>query len=329
MSGGMVYIVILNWNGWRDTVECLESVMRLDYPDFRVLVCDNGSTDDSLARIRAWAAGQLAVGGDENHPLYGLSHPPVAKPIAMVEYDRVTAEAGGGDDGSARIALISTGGNLGFAGGNNVAMRYALARGDFSHVWLLNNDTVVEKDALSRLVQRLAERPDAGICGSMLPYYDEPGTIWTAGGGTFNRWLAKSCSIDDRRPLAAASEPWAVEGQMDYVAGASMLVTKRFLEEVGLMGEEYFLYFEEPDWISRARGRFALAYAEGSIVYHKVGISTGRRDEGPDRTAESYYFRAQLLFTAKFFPVALPLVLGRVIVNRCKSAIRRWRRSRC
>lgn len=321
-----VYILLLNWNGWRDTVECLESLFRLDYPDFRVIVCDNDSGDGSLEKIRGWAEGSVLVNVPAEHPLSGLSSPPVPKPVSVAEYDRTGAEAGGDRSENSRLVLIRTGGNLGFAGGNNVGLRYALARGDFAFVWLLNNDTVVKPDALSWLVRRMAERPDAGICGSLLPYYDAPDTVWTAGGGTFNRWLAKSCSLDDRQPVKKATSRDEIERQMSYVAGAAMLVSKRFLEEVGLMCEDYFLYFEEPDWCFRGQDRFALAFAGQSIVYHKVGISTARRDAGPDRTAESFYFRAQLLFTAKFFPLALPLVLMRVFVNRLKSALRRMKR---
>lgn len=321
-----VYILVLNWNGWRETIECLESLFRLDYPDFRVIVCDNDSVDDSLEKIREWAEGMVPVVVPAEHPLSRLSSPPVPKPVSVTEYDRVTAEAGGDREENSRLVLIRTGANLGFAGGNNVGLRYALARGDFSFVWLLNNDTVVMPDALTWLVRRMEERPDAGICGSLMPYYAAPDTIWTAGGGTFNHWLAKSCSLDDRTTLGEASPQREIEQRMDYVAGASMLVSRDFLHNVGLMCEDYFLYFEEPDWCFRGRDRYTMAYAEKSIVYHKVGISTARRDVGPDRTAESFYFRAQLLFTKKFFPCALPLVFCRVIVNRLKSAVRRMKR---
>lgn len=324
-----VYILLLNWNGWQDTIECLESVFRLDYPDFRVIVCDNDSADGSMEKITGWAAGRVPVNLSPEEPLYGLSSPPVAKPVSVAEYGRGAAEAGGDSTENARLILIRTGANLGFAGGNNVGLRYALARNDFSYVWLLNNDTVVKPDSLTWLVGRMKERPDAGICGSLMPYYAYPDTIWTAGGGTFNGWLAKSCSLDDRTPLGEASPQAAIEGRMDYVAGASMLVSRDFLQAVGLMNEEYFLYFEEPDWCFRGRDRYRLAYADKSIVYHKVGISTARRDAGSDRTAESFYFRAQLLFTRKFFPLALPLVFGRVVVNRLKSAFRRLRRRSC
>jgi len=59
MNQPSVYVVILNWNGWQDTIECLESVFRLDYPSFRVIVCDNGPRDGSPEHIRAWAEGSL------------------------------------------------------------------------------------------------------------------------------------------------------------------------------------------------------------------------------------------------------------------------------
>lgn len=320
---GTVYILLVNWNGWRDTIECLESVFRLDYPEFRVIVCDNDSNDDSLQKILDWAEGRLQVSVPESHPLHKLSSPPVAKPVSLAVYGRGEAETGGDKNGSARLILISTGANLGFAGGNNVGLRYALARGDFAFVWLLNNDTVVKPDSLTHLVQRMADRPEAGICGSLIPYYDAPDTIWAAGGGTLNRWLAKSYSLDYRLPVIQATAQEKNEQRMDYVAGASMLVSKGFLEDVGLMSEDYFLYFEEPDWYLRGVPSYSLAYAEKSIVYHKVGISTSRCDEGTSKSAREYYFRAQLLFTAKFFPGALPLVMLRVAINRFKSALRR------
>lgn len=324
-----VYILILNWNGWLDTIECLESVFRLDYPDFRVIVCDNDSSDDSIERIRGWAAGELQVAVPEHNPLHSMSQPPVWKPIPVAEYDRAGAETGGITDDAARLVLIRTGGNLGFAGGNNVGLRYALTRGDFDFVWLLNNDTVVKPDALTWQVRRMEERSDAGICGTLMPYYSDPDIIWTAGGGTFNRWLAKSCSLDDRIPVSAASHRDEVERRMDYVAGASMLVSKPFLRDVGLMWEGYFLYFEEPDWCFRGRRQgYSLVYSDRSVVYHKVGISTVLHDAGPSWSAENYFFRSQILFTVRFLPVALPLVLLRVMINVLKSVFRSMMRGR-
>jgi GT2 family glycosyltransferase len=135
----LTYILILNWNGWRDTIECLESVLRINYPNYRVIVCDNKSTDNSYDNIKGWAHGYLSVHTTESNPLRGLSFPPIPKPVPYEEYDHLLAEKGGKPQESEKLILIQNGDNLGFAGGNNVGLRYAMARADFEYIWLLNN----------------------------------------------------------------------------------------------------------------------------------------------------------------------------------------------
>ncbi len=308
-----IYIIIVNWNGWRDTIECLESVFRNDYPSYRVLVCDNGSEDGSLDKIKAWAGGHLRNDVPLDHPLYGLSFPPIAKPVSFAEYSRAEAESGRVRSDAARLVLIRIETNLGFAGGNNVGLRYALSRGDFSHAWLLNNDVVIEPDALTRLVERMRNKKDAGMCGSTLPYYSRPSIVWALGGGTYNRWLARSRNIGHLQPMQTAVSRDKVEASLDYLAGASMLVSRAFLNDIGLMSEEYFLYYEEPDWALRAKGRHTLAYSPESIVYHKIGASTTLLDRSKDRrkASASYAMKSHVRFTMKFFPFFLPIVLLR------------------
>src|ERR1700761_8364732 len=89
-----VCVVLLNWNGWRDTVECLESLLRSDYPDFRVVVCDNASADGSLGHIKAWAAG-AAPAGAATPAFDQLRAAPLAKPLRYIELDRAAAERPG------------------------------------------------------------------------------------------------------------------------------------------------------------------------------------------------------------------------------------------
>jgi len=97
---------------------------------------------------------------------------------------------------------------------------------------------------------------------------------------------------------------------MNYVEGASMLVSRQFLVEIGLLCEDYFLYFEEADWAIRAEGRFRLGYAPLSIVYHKVGGSIGTSSNPAKTSYTSDYFniRNRLMFTRRFYPGALPTV---------------------
>lgn len=322
-----VYIVILNWNGWKDTVECLESLFRSEYENYDVIVCDNGSTDGSIQRIQEWADGKLAVELDERHPLKMKSFPPISKPLRWIQYDRHEAERGGESHaGQQELILIQTGANLGFAAGNNVGLRYALARADFEYAWLLNNDTVVEPNALSEMVAKMSAEPGAGICGSTLLYYSDPTRVQALGGGTYFKWLGGARFVGGGLSTEVASPNERALGKMDYVAGASMLVRESFLREVGLMSEDYFLYFEEIDWAVRAQERYSLAYADGSVVYHKEGSSTGGK-AALSVAADFWNLRNRLVFTRKFYRFALPGIyvsLLLALLNRLRK--RQWER---
>ena len=311
-----VYVLIVNWNGWGDTIECLESVFRLDYPDFRVIVCDNASDNGSIEKIKAWCEGCLDVSVPKKQLLRELSFPPVAKPVRYVFYTRDQTENCDINTDSSRLTLIQTGENLGFAGGNNIGLRYIQSRGDFDYVWLLNNDTVVKPDALTWMVKRMEDRPDAGMCGSLLPFYYRPDRIWAQGGGFYNAWLAKPVACVGLDLFVADKlSVDQVETQMDYLAGASMLVSVHFLKSVGLMNEKYFLYFEEIDWAMRARKKFQICYEEMSVVYHKVASSVRNYDSKAPitRNSKAIYYKNEVFFACKYFPVSVPLVILRLV----------------
>ncbi len=131
--------------------------------------------------------------------------------------------------------------------------------------------------------------------------------------GFYDRWFAQSygkkgSNLFDPSKL---SEYKKLEKSMDYVPGAAMLVSRQFLEQIGLMCEEYFLFFEEIDWATRARGRYTLALAPDSIVYHKGSATIKRAEEKKERFSllqDRYITKNRLLFTAKFYPYALPIV---------------------
>lgn len=322
MQAPLTYIVLLNWNGWKDTIECLESVFRLDYPHFRVIVCDNASRDNSLEHIKAWAEGRQAAAASS--VVLRSAARPLAKPVAWVEYDREQAERGGDPAEQAPLVLIQTGANLGFAGGNNVGVRYAQSRGDHGYVWLLNNDTVVEEDALSQLVRRLQQRPDAGMCGSRLVFYHRPDTVQAWGGSAYDEQHGYVVPIGHFQPATAQADVASIESQMAYVVGASMLMTKTFLDDIGLMTEDYFLYFEEIDWACRARGKYGLAYAHDSLVYHKEGGSIGSSSTASQSMlAIHYLYRNRVRFIRRFYRARLARNLRQIAFEMLVMAKRR------
>jgi len=155
----------------------------------------------------------------------------------------------------------------------------------------------------------MKQRPDAGMCGSTVPYYHQPDRIWALGGAAYNKWLAWPYCIGLNSSIRDDRSAQEVERRLAYIAGASMLVSRDFLNNVGLMEEKYFLYFEELDWITRSRGRYRLAYAPESVVYHKVGASTVKTGPAEGIAAANYYMvRSALLYAGRYTPLALPLV---------------------
>lgn len=298
-----VAIVLVNWNGWRDCVACIDSCLALTGARFRIILCDNASSDGSVERIASWARGETPIERDPASPVT-LSAPRLPDGIALL--DRAAAERG--DDGEgAELLIVRTGANLGFAGGNNVGLRWALARG-FDHAWLLNNDTVVPADALAALVRCVSADPAVGLAGSTLVEYHAPGTI-QAYAAAIDRRTFKGRHLGVGVPLAELSRAEAEDRvqahETLYPVGASMLVTAAFLREVGLMEERYFLYYEEADWVLRAGARFRVSIARDSLVYHKHGASAGSTPEGTSARSVGFLFRSRLLAARRFAPASL------------------------
>lgn len=312
-----VYIVILNWNGWKDTIECLESVFRNNCSHYQVVVCDNDSSDDSLDKIKRWANGEQEVDIADSNSLKRLSFPCIKKPLPYVVLNRQQAEAGEAVSEllNVPLVLIATGGNLGFAGGNNVGLRYVLRQGDADYVWLLNNDTVIEPDALTNLVahsKHLHQQQDnPNTCGSMVCFYTDPNVIQALGGSRFNRWSGIASETLGRfKTRQTHVDHHAMANQLDYITGCSWLLPIEFLKQIGLMEERYFLYYEEIDWVTRAQKKFVLTYAPNSIVYHKEGSSIGSKTirRAPSLLAEHHMARSKVLFMSRYHSFALPIV---------------------
>lgn len=297
-------VVLLNWNGWRDTLACLDSLFDEGASPCRVLVCDNDSHDESVAQLSAW--GQMRFGN---------------------RFERITrSDVEGGIllRKNTKLALIENRANLGFAAGNNVGVRLAMRDPDCQYIWLLNNDTTVAPDALARVVARTESDPSIGLCGSTLIYHHDQQMVQAFGGAIYNRFSGKSRHIGAFAPLSAVpTDPAETEKTMSYVVGAAMLVRRAYLEQVGLMEEGYFLYYEEIDWSTRGKGKFRLGYAPNSYVFHKEGASIGTAASGGSALSTYYLFRSRVRFTARFYPGLLAPVLGMCAWDIFKLLVKR------
>ena len=311
-----VYIIILNFNGWQDTIECLESVLKSDYGNYQVIVVDNDSPNNSMDYIINWAEGKQEVIYAEDSQLKHLSQPFEAKPLEYLLYTKEEALQGG--DARKELAykdpliFIPADENGGFAAGNNIGIRYALAKDDFEYIWLLNNDTVIEKDSLSALLTH-AMTYDIGICGSTLMYYHDKDKV-QAYGGAVNKFFGTGSHILNKKEI---------EKKLDYVVGASFLIQKNVIDEVGLLPEEYFLYYEETDYCFNAKKHgFTLGVALDSVVYHKEGASTGANEDTNVRSEfiDVLSLKNRITFHKKYLGGGIGLWSGMMIAfaNRIK-----------
>jgi len=193
------------------------------------------------------------------------------------------------------VPVLATGANLGYAGGNNIGIRYALER-DADFVWILNPDTEVEPVTLQLLLAAMALRPDAGVVGSLNLFGgSNPPIIQFAGGAIDWEAGAVTETIGRGQPLASRKErePYPV----DYANGASMVVRRQVFDDVGLLPEHYFLYFEETDFqVEAGRRGWVSVINPLARVWHYQ--NSGSLLPAPYYTY--YYVRGRILFGKKF-----------------------------
>ncbi len=306
MDANTTYIVVLNWNGWQDTIACLQSCLSLTGCQYRLVVCDNGSSDGSLEKIGQWAAGQCKPGLPDNPRLAALLNGR-SKPNSVQQLKREDVFSGVAPPACAELIIIDNAKNLGFAAGNNSGVFYAMEQKDMGHVWLLNNDTLVEPDALSAMLLRMSTVNKPCVVGSLIKFYDNPAVIQAIGGNSYNKYTGiASESLGRYLPENSVIDLQKYEQKLDYICGASMLLSNQYLDDIGLMEERYFLYYEEINWATRSRHKYALVVALDSVVYHKEGSAIGSAslNNCPSPFSEFYKTRAKLSFTWQFYPYA-------------------------
>lgn len=222
----LVYVIILNWNGEEDTLQCLRSLQEMDYPRYHALVVDNASEDGSPEAIRA------------------------AFPA---------------------VELLVNPRNLGFAAGNNEGIRHALQRGA-DYVFLLNNDTLVERTVLAELVRACQADPQVGLASPKVCYLDRPRVIYYA--GARRGWLPLLPRLIGTGEEDHGQYPQVQE--VDYVWGQAMFIRRGALERVGLLDPRFFMYYEDIDYCLRAKqAGYKIVCVPAAAVWHKVAAGTG------------------------------------------------------
>lgn len=224
--------------------------MSTPYPKIAIILLNWNGKNDTLACL---------------HSLEKLTYP---------HFETILVDNGSTDDSVLairqqfpHITLLETGANLGFAEGNNVGIRYALAH-DTDLFFLLNNDTVVAPSLLESFVHLFQTHPQAGILGARIYLYDQRDTLDHLGG----MWNPKK-GIFTFVGLRSKEEP-LTSRELDYVCGAGMIIRRSVIETIGLLESRFFLIWEESDFCFRARrAGFTTLSCPDAKLWHKVSAS--------------------------------------------------------
>jgi len=154
--------------------------------------------------------------------------------------------------------------NLGYAGNNNVGMEEAIRRGA-DWVFVLNEDVVLDKDCLQKLIDIGESDPQIGIVGPLVYHFDEPTVIQSAGGMLGRYW--ESIHLGQNEPdQGQYKEPHPVE----WISGCAILVRRVAIEQAGMLDGDYFIYWEETEWCIRlARAGWKIIHVPQARLWHK------------------------------------------------------------
>ena len=301
-----VYIILLNYNGSKDTIECLESILDVNYSYYQVLIIDNSEIDAPYQQLLDWAI------------------------LKQINFNKTTESEFSLEKDQNQFVFVKAQKNKGFSAGNNVALNAILKTDELdSYVWLLNNDTVIDKESLYEQIKYLKANEDLniGILGSKLLYYYQKEKLQAAG-GRFNKKFFISTHVGEGESVFKSKSEFK---EIDYVIGASMFVTHKFLREIGTLCEDFFLYYEELDWAFRAKEKgWILDWCPKSLIFHKEGASIGSSYDSRKKTffSEIHIFKSRKIFVRKYFQLnsrfyfsSLLLILNRVRKGKFKLGI--------
>lgn len=191
------------------------------------------------------------------------------------------------------VKVILNGRNLGFTGGNNVAIKEA--KGDF--LFVVNNDTEFTPGLLEGLLEIFNTYPDAGLVCPKFHYFFHKGTIEYAGYNALNPFTGRNSMVGCKEQDNGQYNEIKVT---NYAHGGGMMISREVLNKVGGLCDEFFIYYEEFDWSEQVKKQgYKIYYQPKSLIYHKESMTTGK--ESPFKAF--YHTRNRILFMKRNMPM--------------------------
>lgn len=252
-GGERISIISINYKQAEVSNKMLESLQKVSYKNFEIIIVDNNSGEDDVKKLNL------------NYP--GLK-------------------------------LIRSKRNLGFAGGNNLGIKEAT--GDY--ILLLNNDTEVDPGFLEPMLEAFGKHKNAGALSPKIKFFDDPKTIQYAGFGGMNPFTQRMKTIGNHQEDNGDYDMFT---ETPFAHGCAMMLPRSVIDEVGMMCEDYFLYYEEHDWSENIkRAGYKIYYQPASVVYHKESMSVQKGS-----SLKTYYLnRNRILFMKRNYGLLTKLL---------------------
>lgn len=290
MTKPLVSIILLNWNGYEDTLEALESLYQINYPNYNVIVADNNSTNDSVEKIKEYALGNIRV--ETEYTKYVDNKPIKLTIVNEGEYSEIDNTS---DENEKKLLLIKNNENYGFAKGNNIAIDYTIKYDNPDYILLLNNDTIVDPNFLEKLINVAQNDSKIGLLGPKFYYYDYEGsheTIWCIGSVVDLDHFPGHHSIMEEPDYDLTQD--VIE--CDWVSGAGALIKTESMPE-SYLSTEFFFGCEDVDLAMSIKEKgYKVVTVMDSIIWHKVGMS---RHKNSTFKTEYNHIKTNLQFIKK------------------------------
>lgn len=295
MNNKKIYIIILNWNGTDDTIECIESLLKINYDNYQLILVDNNSEEKNYNYLREWC--------DNTFPLVLI----YSQKEAEHDGTQITEELLNSKESRDKLLVIKNDSNLGFTVGNNVALKYVLSKQEEdNYSLLLNNDTVVEPDFLTHLATFMDKHPKYVACTPQIRLFEPNDEIWNCGG--------KITWFGNRRYFFAGKKvldtPQYGYKDIEFITGCALFFKPHV---TGKLSDKFFFGEEDFEFSLRMKQqKQKIACVFNSIIYHKVGksIKKNNKDKLLNRV---FVFYASRLIDHKEYYSWFRLFINRIL----------------
>lgn len=281
----MVNVIIVNYNCWEETIACVESVLTSTYKNFRVFIVDNHSSDESINLILK----------------------KMDKVVEFVPSSRIkNNQIQGSISSKSKVFFIQNPINKGFSAGNNLMIKYLTKQSEKSFIWLLNPDTVAENRVMEDLVE-LSSNREKIVAGNLILDYENREKVVFIGGFKVKKWTHGIKRIVQKSDLHT----------LDTITGASFFTKVSTFQELGLLPEKYFMYWEETDFCRKAKKNgYGFQVNSKSKIFDHVGSVANS-----NFLREYLYLLNGLRYYKKYFPWHLPLILISTFAKQIKAIL--------